>query len=445
MANIETATWPERFVYVCSASQAAIVNALPLVQAGFKRIAEIVVLCGAIDPQTRDPRQLRDAIEPTRELERIISEWSRGTIPPRVRPLYGDASRIGDWTARVRQILDENAEAPKIPVVYNISGGTRQMVIGALYGCVADAGRTEKHLLQVVGAPLRSELIDLDSNTETPLDRGGLELSLGQYLELYGVSESNPTLRGTNEQFFEANREATERFASVVLPRAPIIAPVLAQATAPLFPNPNEPQQFRRGVIDPWESPIGRRTRSSSDAAAALLALDGIAGLRKTVRPDGKPVMEANRRDGAMLVRSQWLEAVLFNRVKQKVGHLPHVSIAATVPLRLRSGSAQDDLGEIDVAVMIHSQLHIIEAKFASFGRLSRKSGEQSIAQLEGLKRQLMGQYGRVIAVNPRETVQTLSRAAGAFPDRARRAGIDLLLGPAAIDDAVTLIARLAA
>ncbi|MGH7109573.1 MAG: Card1-like endonuclease domain-containing protein, partial [Stellaceae bacterium] len=354
-----------------------------------------------------------------------------------------NAARIGDWTSRMRQVLDQNARQAKLPVIYNISGGTRQMLIGALYGCVADGTQTEKHLVQVVGEPLRSEFVDLNNSSEIPVARGA-ELSLDQYLELYGIANADPAAHQNNEQFFSKNRDTIERFASAILPRAPILAPVLAQATSQVFPDRNDTNMFQRGTIDPWMSPIGQRTGSSADAAAALIALDGIGGLRRAAKNDGKHVVQATRRDGAMLVRSQWLEAVLFNRIKQCLGHLPYVSVAATVPLRLRSGAARDDLGEIDVAVMIRSQLHIVEAKFASFGRRSRRSGEQSFAQLESLKRQLMGQYGRIVVVNPRETNATLSRAAGAFPDRARRAGIDLLLGPTAVDDAVQLLERLA-
>ncbi|MGH7096308.1 MAG: Card1-like endonuclease domain-containing protein [Stellaceae bacterium] len=438
MTNLETASWPDRFIYICSATQAAIVNSLPLIQAGLSRIAEIIVLCGAADPQTRDPRLRREAIEPAEQMERIVREWSRGKPPP-VRCLYGDAGRIGAWLSETRRFLDENGRNSRLPVIYNITGGTKQMLLGTLYGCLDEGSGTEKRLIQVTGAPLRTEFVALDTGTEVPAERLG-ELSLDQYLALYGVAEADAGNRRQNEKFFDINSDVINRFASTVLPQAPILAPVFAKAMEALFPDP---RNFTRGVIDPWA--VKNSQWALSNATAALLHLDGVGGLSKTKRTDGKTVMTASRRDGAWLVRSQWLEAVLYNRIRKSVATLPYVSVAATVALQLRPGTATDHIGEIDVAVMIRSQLHVIEAKFASFGRRARESAEQSLAQLESLKRQMLGQFGRIIVVNPRETNASLAHAPGAFYDRARRAGIDLMLGPSAVDDAVELIRQLAA
>jgi hypothetical protein len=46
--------WPEKFVYVCAATQGAIVNTLPICYAGIERIARVYVLCGASGIQMED-------------------------------------------------------------------------------------------------------------------------------------------------------------------------------------------------------------------------------------------------------------------------------------------------------------------------------------------------------------------------------------------------------
>jgi hypothetical protein len=86
--------------------------------------------------------------------------------------------------------------------------------------------------------------------------------------------------------------------------------------------------------------------------------------------------------------------------------------------------------------------LHVLEAKTGGFSpKKARAHAEQSIQQIEVLKRHLQGQFGRYIAVNPRETAKGLKAAWGDFVSRAENAGIELALGKNAISDATRMIA----
>jgi hypothetical protein len=90
----------KRFIYVCNATQAAVVNALPIVHAGLDRIAEVVIFCGAPkDIHIPDSRHTREAIEPANHLEAAIIKMACGNGLS-VERRYGDAgdSPIGQGT-----------------------------------------------------------------------------------------------------------------------------------------------------------------------------------------------------------------------------------------------------------------------------------------------------------------------------------------------------------
>jgi hypothetical protein len=40
----QTVEWPETVIYVCSATQGAIVNTMPIIYAGIERIAKVYVI-----------------------------------------------------------------------------------------------------------------------------------------------------------------------------------------------------------------------------------------------------------------------------------------------------------------------------------------------------------------------------------------------------------------
>jgi len=69
--------WPERFVYVCNASRASLVNILPMVHAGIDRIEELVIFCGARSLHSKDANEIAEAIDPANRLRRTPANGRR--------------------------------------------------------------------------------------------------------------------------------------------------------------------------------------------------------------------------------------------------------------------------------------------------------------------------------------------------------------------------------
>lgn len=193
--------WPSKFVYVCNASQAAIVNVLPIAHAGMERISEIVVLCGARSANVDDPQLRREAIEPADRLEQFIRLFaSSPAVVPKVSRRFGDAGRFSEWTKHMEEI-ERKAHRQGLRLVYNMTGGTKPMGIGA---CLAFRGaKSPPVLVYVAGNPLRTEFIDGTTQIEAPRQS---ELNIAQYLASYGITEVDPAEREANEQFYRAHQ-----------------------------------------------------------------------------------------------------------------------------------------------------------------------------------------------------------------------------------------------
>lgn len=431
-----TPAWPDRFVYVCSATQAAVVNVLPLVHAGVGRVQEMVVLLGSANPQSRDPTTLREAIAPE---ERLRAFARRHGIAMREQKLAGDPDGLADWKDHVAAV------AARLPagchLVFNITGGRKQMSMGALIGWL-EADAASRHLCAVSGNPLKVEFHSIDGATRTIAPRAG-ELDLEGYLQSYGYRELAAAERAQVEALFRRAARPIAAFAEVLLAQGQWLVPLLRRAVQERLPD--DGRRFLPGPVDPWLVDGGNQ-RNRETLADALHALDGVAGLRADTNRAGQRILQATHREGARLLNGGWLEAELFNRLERRLAGRPHVSVAANVRLAFDLAEAADakaELGELDVAVMVGSQLHVLEAKTGHFGGKGQMAGERAFGQVEQLKRSLLGQFGRLLLVQSRETDETLAAGDGAFPDRARGAGIDLLLGPDAVAKAEARVERL--
>jgi hypothetical protein len=83
--------WPEKFIYVCSAGEAAIVNTLPLAHAGPDRVVEAFVLCGVKDREKATSTERTHALEPTDRLVAMIKSWCPGR---RVWPCWPELTEV---------------------------------------------------------------------------------------------------------------------------------------------------------------------------------------------------------------------------------------------------------------------------------------------------------------------------------------------------------------
>jgi len=429
--NRRDAGWPEQFVYVCSATRAALVNMLPIIHADLHRVRGLVVFCGASGPDSPDGTAQAEAIEPAERLEKVLSSWTNGRLSAAngtVTTLYGDPGDFAAWRGNMGRVFEAfgSPEGTALPILFNIKGGTKEMAIGGILG------RTDEERFQIVtvrGEPLQVERVSRSRQAALPVQ--GRMLGLRQYLAIYGLWEDDGApgemRRNGLESFYREQGRAIRAFAAAVLADAPRIAAALNRIAGGCFSGP------------------GGRTFESSNfgiatplPAAAFVALDGFPGLAIGRDDHGTPVdCTIETEAAANFLRGGWLEALLYLEIADAMRKRNDVEIAASLRIRLRNGANQ--IAEFDIAVLIRSQLHLIEAKTANMGSaVSAEAGERSFAQLDSMKRLLLGQVGKALIVNPRVT------QAYNLDGRARRGGEELFLGRDAVEHAVERIRQLA-
>lgn len=410
--------WPEKFVYVCSATQGAIVNTLPVIYAGADRIARIYVLCGASGLDTTDPREIRDAIDPFHRLELFVKDAS-AHLPcsPEVEPLFGDPQRFATWEEHMRDIREAEQDSG-LPIVFALTGGTKPMSIGAMVGA-AGAPPDRLRFVFVAGSPLRVEFVE--GTRQTDMVRHG-RLPLDVFLEAYGVREIEPVIRREREQSYREHETEIAEFAQGYL-RDPLkSAPILNNLIRPLFKEKNEFQVGEIGLASVSGADHRKRFRQMFAGLPAMPGFERVA----------QDQFRVTTPEAGLFLQSGWLEAHIFNRIGKLVRGRNDVEIRANLCLT----HDRSDLGEIDLAVYIGDQLHIVEAKTLSFsGPAGQESVGKSLRQIDTLKRLLLAQHGRAWLVNPRETKESATLARGDVIRGARAKGIELVLGSGAIDD----------
>lgn len=434
--------WPRRFIYVCSATKAGMVNTVPMVFAGRERLAEVVVLCGARDEDTRDPTELREAVDPLNRLRRFAEDVAPGIL---VTPLFGDPADPAQWFGHLSAVMQ--AASAGCPVVFNIKGGTKEMAIGALAPVLA-APRGHGMVI-TVGDGLRVDFLDLLEGgppEEAPASAG---FSLGAYLASQGFRERNRKARDAKEAMALYYRDAILDVARALLADTERLMPPVTEALRALEVKEGgkgRKGELRGGDIAPTRTGACR-PQDRVEAARIIARLGGLPGLSVVRGDDEEPVLRAANATAARLVQGGWLELYLFLRLRQRFGNDPRVETMLGVDLAFDSREAGDPntaIGEFDVAVLVHDQLHVLEVKLSQLGAAGSEGPENLLNQGLRWKANLLGQLGEFILVAPRVTADRLSRS-NAFMDKARQAGIALALGPDAVEMAVERLAALAA
>ena len=138
-----------------------------------------------------------------------------------------------------------------------------------------------------------------------------------------------------------------------------------------------------------------------------------------------------------------WLEAALLGRVRDALRHVPRAEIVAGARLgvegsRTGGANAPPDDSELDVAIVVDDQLHVIEAKAV------KQSGKiaDAVAKLAKIRQELGSPVMRRFLVAPLLNKADMGR--GAFVERAEKQGVRLLYGPLALNILEREIAELA-
>lgn len=436
--------WPEKFIYVCNATRASIINVLPMVHGGLDRIEEIFIFCGAPSDNTGDGTLQSEAVDPAHRLRRIGVEWSKGRLPyEKIKVLFGDPNDIATWRAHM-STAGAHAERQGLPILFNIKGGTKEMAIGGVLGT---SGRGLQ-VITVRGTPFCVEAVLSDRQAPFPNDRN---LTLDEYLDAYDLTEHNPRERQTLEQLYTENEDRIDELASIILKKLDHtrqIASALDVITRPLFRSSAKGRPtFLPGPIDPRTASISKAAADS--LARALSKMDGLLGCAAVHDTSGRLLkLQITREDSVKFLKGGWLEAYLYNRLRSQLSSRSDVGIVANLGIghRRADGRCGPRVAEIDVGVLVKSQLHIVEAKTASFtAKGAKDGGERSLAQIDSVKKQLIGQVGKVLIVNPRDDLQSVGRLGGDIDLRARRGGEELFLGTDAVERLVDRVKEIVA
>ena len=419
--------WPESFVYVCNASRASLVNILPMVHAGIDRIEELIIFCGARSLHSKDANEIAEAIDPANRLRRNASQWSKGRLSgKRISVFPGDATDIAKWLRHMTAVF-ERPGAEKLPVIYNVKGGTKEMGLGGAIG----AANRDFWIVTVTETPVGVQVVRPDG--QKPLARHG-ELTLADYLAAYGFIEKDATVRFAAEAMYAANRDRIATYANRILPKPPS--------------NLTQMESIMRGlyrIIEPLHDSSGRHFYPGTISAAGvervvrkevlglLEAMDGFLGCR--LGPIGD-TLDVTQKDALRFMSGGWFEAYLFNQLTTALQGTDGAQLYANLHLAHAhaDGLVGPDMAELDIVLLVNSQLHIIEAKTSSMTTAAAKRNyESSIAQSHSIQTQLVGQTGKILVCNPRDDEASV-RKEDEIGVRPQRAGRELFLGAGAVD-----------
>jgi len=181
--------WPEKFIYVTSATAGAAVNVAPIAKAGIDRIVEIHVFVGMGSATDR-----ADAEIPYENLCATVEVLAKAAAvrPPPVVAHQGDVHDLAHWNEKFVTIRERNA--PDVPLVLNITPGTKAMSLGAALA------RGPKDWLLQVPFNLVAELYPAEGQPFQAPPRA--ELCLDHYLTAYGFVETATKQRMAIESTF---------------------------------------------------------------------------------------------------------------------------------------------------------------------------------------------------------------------------------------------------
>lgn len=447
--------WPERIHYVCNSGSGVVVNASPLAQAGRGRVVGMTILYAVRDRSRPTPAEEREATGPMSRLARFAREGFG--IEAKAAPGAPDSHKA--WLP----VLDREARRARelgATLVYNVTGGPRAVPLAALLGasneirasvCAVSVSFADRACKRLV-FNAAGELVD-----EVPLPAHG-RVGIDALPPLYGYREQDREERRRREEFLENHRGVADRALEAALGRwdAKTGKRVTGWKRGRRKPYPGKDvMSALHGAVQNSRPPFGLleppfhvdadilRFRESRATGPVFAAFDGLDGMDVVRDSTGRiERLEFRGAEAARFVGGVWLEAAILGRVRDALRHVPGAEVAAGVRLAVEGSGApgahapRDD-GELDVAIAINDQLHVVEAKAV---KAADRIGD-SIAKLVKIRQELGSQIMRCFLVAPLLDECEIER--GDFEERARKQGVRLLYGPKALDLLEEEIARL--
>ena len=438
--------------YVLSDTNAQIVNIVPAVVIGLDRIDNVLTLRGVTAGQLsaatdhhhggRTHAWLRAAIESECRARQIKGPAAYTTIE-------GDKDDPAAWR---RLLLEHFARQSNVGhIVFVYTGGTKDMALGAWSGIEAVKATLHPSVqIELVAKQVSRVFWPGQAAGSVPLLDGGNRLSLESYLRLHGFDEVQAEQSAASEATALARRSITLRLAALVFEgdNEPLIA------SRGLFLNRMKEQgrtdldHILAGVADDVARDQAKYQTQGIGGESAIAALQQrlrpalVAGLRAFLSElamvvgeiDGVElhlnsrgaVTEISRLEaGKYLARGGWFEEWMWLRARDA---MQGTQAVARLNLKLQDCDvAEHGQGaiEIDVAVMLHDELHLIECKT---DKRERDKSEQ-LQKLQSRKTELSSVFGMAWLANapPLFGVEAAYRVAS-------RAQVGLASGPRDIE-----------
>lgn len=429
------AGWPNRIYYVCNSGSGIVVNATPLVQAGADRIAGMQILCGVRNPRTPTPAEQRESIRPAKRLTAFARD--RGIVVD--DPIYGAPDSYAAW----RCVLNEAAGRARefdATVVYNVTGGPRSVPLAAIIGA-SNSVRASMVALAVSFRDRRCTQLMFDSSGaltgECTLPEHG-RIGFAGLVTLYGYREQNPDERRRHEAFLDKHQRIADRVLAETNRRDRRGGKSAVAALHRSMQFDAASGAIRGAAATPFCVAV-EALRAPPDALRRVItAFDGLDGLNIVRGKAGRVLrIEVETEAARRFIGGVWLEAAVFGSVRE-VFRRPRAEVVAGAVLAVegrppRSSNIVPDDTELDVAVVLDDQIHVIEVKAVTrtgSAEHGRKFGDH-IPKLVKIRQELGSQVMRSYLVAPLLSRSELER--GSFVERAEKQGVRLLHGHRAL------------
>ncbi|MGQ0566602.1 MAG: Card1-like endonuclease domain-containing protein [Gemmobacter sp.] len=410
MTRTPAATWPDRFVYVCTATQGATVNHAPLHHAGAGRIAGLVILCAFGSPNSPSAQDRIQTQAPTERLRQTAMD-AFGLPRDRIRVVTGHADLLAPWTDALH-IAADMARREDAAIVFNITSGRKTATLGALLG--APRGPDAPEIVMVtVGLDSTLRRIDLLPDgriLERPLpSRPGLTLEV--YLGTYGLRVIDPT----------AGRQTEARLADRTDAYA-VLSHGLAQAEFRQRLGDLQTRVARCEGRAPWRLPL--RGNEAAVLSSFLAVVEGVSVV------DADLVL--HNEDAQRFLSGLWLEGLALMALRSALSAHDMLHLARGVEVagrRAPRGKAETDF---DLALLHGNRFGLVECKAGRDARSVRRG----LVHLSHYRALLAAQSGGAWLVAP---LATLTEEEGLHAQVAAL-GVALLTGAGAVDQLVVAV-----
>lgn len=415
----QNADWPDRFVYVCIATRANIVNLAPLAHAGKGHVVGLVILRGLKDPLNPSPEEGPEVVIPAQQL----SDYGQKALDLPVEAIVivdGDPDLVAPWVNAI-DVAREFAQKRNAVVLFNVAGGRVPVKVGALVGIGPWPSDAPVHIVTVGQRPFCARLVAL---TETGIEDRLLpvtdRISLADYLAFNGLVELGADDRRTTEDWYSRHSSALKRMGSATH------SPEGKDKIGLLNRLAQKHKDDSRQQFIPYDQTL--------DTGQADSLRGFIAGLNNDVELEG-PTLRVLTRHGHKFITGHWLEGLLRKTVITAIGPRNDVEIVTGLRLGMDRQRAENDakgeLTDLDLVIYGNDGIDIVEAKAIT----EAKDVHTMIAKLQAWRAKLGGPNAKGYLVAPLLSRHKLEQA-DTFK-HANLQGIVVLCGPYAVREAV--------